>query len=296
MAGLKSVRELINVTAEWFEEKGVDAPRVCAERLLSECIGLSRLELYINSDRLISTQELDSFRELVRRRAAGEPLQHLLGETEFFSKPFKVQPNVLIPRPETELLVEECIKCLTDSNSSIVAPKAVELGVGSGIISVSIAAEIPRLEVHGTDISEDAIKLSEVNARLNGVSGRVSFYLGDLYEPLPDRLIGNIDLLISNPPYIKSNEIEGLATEVAVHDPHLALDGGKDGLEFYHKIAMGAKKWLNDHGKLILEIGSEQGKDVCKILEASGFRNASVKKDYNGMDRIILADIEKGEL
>ena len=296
MAGLKSVRELINVTAEWFEEKGVDAPRVCAERLLSECIGLSRLELYINSDRLISTQELDSFRELVRRRATGEPLQHLLGETEFYSKPFKVQPNVLIPRPETELLVEECIKCLTDSNSSIVAPKAVELGVGSGIISVSIAAEIPRLEVHGTDISEYAIKLSEVNARLNGVSGRGSFHIGDLFEPLPDRLLGNIDLLVSNPPYIKSDEIEGLAIEVAAFDPRLALDGGKDGLDFYHKIAREAKKWLNDHGKLILEIGSEQGTDVCKILEASGFRNASVKKDYNGMDRIVIAGVEKGEL
>lgn len=293
MAGLKSVRELINVTAEWFEEKGVDAPRICAERLLSECIGLSRLELYINSDRLISTEELDSFRELVRRRAAGEPLQHLLGETEFYSKPFKVRPNVLIPRPETELVVDECIKCLTDSNSSIVAPKAVELGVGSGIISVSIAAEIPRLEVHGTDISEDAIKLSEVNARLNGVSGRVSFYRGDLFEPLPDRLLGNIDLLVSNPPYIKSDEIDGLATEVAVHDPHLALDGGKDGLDFYHKIAREAKKWLNDHGTLVLEIGSEQGIDVCKILEASGFGNASVKKDYNGMDRIVIADIKK---
>lgn len=293
MAELKSVRELINVTADWFEEKGVDSPRLTAERLLSDCIGLSRIQLYLESDRLISTTELDNFRELVRRRGSGEPLQHILGETEFYSKPFKVWPNVLIPRPETELVVEQCVKNLTNRESSLLAPTMVELGVGSGVISVSVASEIPRLQVHATDISEDAISLTKVNAELNEVSDQVDLYQGDLFDPLPELLIGNVDLLVSNPPYIKSEEIKNLQREVAEHDPALALDGGVDGLGFYRRIAIDAKKWLTENGKVVLEIGSDQGEDVSNIFDEAGFGNSSVIKDYNKMDRIVLAFITK---
>jgi release factor glutamine methyltransferase len=295
MAELKSVRELINVTAEWFDSKGVDSSRVCAERLLGDCINLSRLELYLHSDRLISTEELNGFRDLVRRRGAGEPLQHLLGETEFYSKPFKVLPNVLIPRPETELLVEQCIKCLTFKDSSILNPKMIELGVGSGIISVSVACEIPRLEVHSTDISEDAINLSTINTQLNGVSDKVNLYQGNLFEPLPSRLIGKVDLLVSNPPYIESKEIANLQLEVAEYDPRLALDGGADGLDFYRRIASEADKWLTENGKVVLEIGSNQGEDVSKIFNDAGFGNTFVTKDYNNLDRVVVAYITKGE-
>jgi release factor glutamine methyltransferase len=286
---LKTVRELIQVTAAYLEGKGIDASRLNAERLLGDVLGLSRLELYLHHDRPLDRQELDRFRDLVRRRAAGEPLQTRIGEAEFFSRPFKVEPGVFIPRPETELLVERCVELLTGGTSRLIAPIALEIGCGSGVIAVSLAAEIPPLRVWATDADPQAVRLTELNARRLGVGPRLTCLEGNLAEPVPAHLAGKVDLLVSNPPYVRRGEIDGLAVEVARHDPRVALDGGPDGLTFYHALAALAPRWMRPGGWVALEIGHDQADDVGEILRRGGNVEIAVRADYNGLPRVVTA-------
>lgn len=292
---LKTVRELIQVSAGYLEEKGIASPRLNAERLLGDVLGLSRIELYLQHDRPVTPDELDRYREHVRRRAGGEPLQTLIGATEFYSRAFKVEPGVFIPRPETEVLVEECIRILTPPGSRLVAPVAVELGTGSGVIAISLAAEVPALEVWATDVNPAAVQLAERNARRHGVGPRVHVLEGDMFAPLPARLAGRCDLLVSNPPYVRREEIPGLPVEVARHDPHEALDGGEDGLSYYRALAAGLARWLRPDGVLAVEIGSEQDGAVTEILRRAGCREVRVVRDYTDLPRVVTARREPAD-
>jgi len=284
---MKTVRELVQITAAWFGERGLESPRLNAERLLGDVLGLTRLELYLHHDRPLTAAETDRYRELVRRRVAGEPLQTLIGETDFYSRSFKVEPGVFIPRPETELLVERCVKLLTGANSSLLQPKALEVGCGSGVISVSLAAEMPHLQVWASDVNPKAVDLTRINARRLGVAARVEAVEGAFFTAFPPQLKGAINLLVSNPPYIASEVIPTLAVEVAEHEPREALDGGADGLSAYRGLAAHANEWLIEGGYLAVEIGYDQGETVPALFDAAGFVELSVHQDYQGHPRIV---------
>jgi release factor glutamine methyltransferase len=293
-SALKSVRELIQLTADFLAEKGIDSPRLCAERLLGDVLGLQRIELYLQHDRPVSGDELARFRDLVRRRAAGEPLQTLIGSTEFYSREFKVEEGVFIPRPETERLVERCLELLSPQGRSLAAPLALEIGCGTGVIAITLAAEMPALRVHVTDTSAAAIRLSELNARRVGTAARLTFHQGDLYAPLPAALAGEFDLLVSNPPYIRRGDLAGLPREVAEHDPAEALDGGVDGLDVYRRLIAGAPRWLRPGGWLALEIGHDQGEAVPDLCARAGFGNLEVRRDYNDLPRVVTGRRPEG--
>jgi len=287
-AGINTVRELIQKTSEYLEQKGIESARLNAERLLSDVLGLSRIELYLQHDRPVIGDELTKYRDYVRRRAAGEPLQTLIGTTEFYSRNFRVDHGVFIPRPETERLVEVVVELLTPSDQRLISPLAVEIGCGSGVIAVSLAAEVPQLEVYATDISPAAVAVSEHNARLHGVAARTHFLTGDRFLPLPKGLQGRIDLLVSNPPYIKQSDLANLPSEVQ-HDPRAALDGGADGLTFYSSLAAKMALWLRPGGLIALEIGADQEEEVTEILRVSGGWDVNLTKDYNNLPRVVTA-------
>lgn len=291
----KTVRELVGVTAEYLASKGVESAKLNTERLLSDVLGLSRIELFMQYDRPVLVSELDRFRVVVKRRAAGEPLQQILGETEFYSRVFKVAPGVFIPRPETEHLVEAAVALLAPPGQSLVAPVAVEIGCGTGIIGISLAAELPRLTVHATDLNPDAVSLAQRNAHLLGVEARIHLHQGNKFDPLPESLQGTVDLLVSNPPYIRSEDIDGLPEDVKGHDPHTALDGGTDGLDFYHALAAKMKLWLRPGGHIAVEIGDDQGAEVSAIFEASGGAEVNVLQDYTDRDRVVTARLAEAQ-
>jgi len=285
---LKTVRELIQATEEYLADKAVESARVSAERLLADVLGLSRLELYLQHDRPVAGRELDRFRDLVRRRGQGEPLQTLIGTTGFYSREFKVTEGVFIPRPETELLVERAVALLRPPDRTHLAPVAVEIGCGAGVIAVSLAAEIPRLEVHATDVNARALELTRHNAHRHGVDTRVHTHHGSRFDPLPPHLRGEVDLVVSNPPYVRSGDLPGLSREVQ-HDPAEALDGGRDGLDFYRALARSAVRWLRPDGWLAVEIGADQGETVPDVLAVSGFTDLTVGSDYNDLPRTVTA-------
>lgn len=287
----KTVRELLQVTSGYFEDKGVESARLNAERLLADVLGLARIELYFQHDRPVLGKDLDRYRELVRRRAGGEPLQTILGQTEFYSHLFKVEPGVFIPRPETERLVETAAGLLGGGDHGLLAPVAVEIGCGTGVIGISLALELPRLRVYATEINPRAVELTRHNAHTLGVEARLEVLPGSRFDPLPDSLRGEVDLLISNPPYIRRADIGELSEEVKGHDPHTALDGGADGLDFYHAIAGGMKRWLRPGGSVAFEIGDDQGPAVQSILENAGAIDVQVIQDYTQRDRVVTGRI-----
>jgi release factor glutamine methyltransferase len=288
-AQLRTVRELIRATAAYFAEKGVESARLNAERLLADVLDVSRMELYLQHDRPVVGEELDRYRDLVRRRGRGEPLQTLIGATEFYSRPFKVEAGVFIPRPETERLVEIASAMLSPPEFRLIAPTAVEIGCGSGVIACSLAAELPRLEIWATDIDPQAVDLTRRNAQRLGVAGRVHPLVGDRFAPLPQHLRGGVDLVVSNPPYVCSDEIDQLAVEVAEHDPRAALDGGPDGLDFHRALAGELDTWLRPGGALALEIGADQAETVPELLAREGALGITVVEDYASRPRVVTA-------
>lgn len=286
-----TVRELIRVTSEYLAGKDVDSAKLNTERLLADVLGLSRIELFMQFDRPVLGRELEKFRGVVKRRAAGEPLQQILGETEFYSRVFKVEPGVFVPRPETERLVEIAVQLLTPEDQGLVAPVAVEIGCGTGIVGVSLALELPRLTLYASDIDPRAVNLSGRNAHMLGAEARVHLYQGNRFDPLPRHLRGQVDLLVSNPPYIRRAELDGLPRDVKDHDPQTALDGGADGLDFYRGLAAGMGAWLRPGGQVAVEIGDDQGGDVSEILAASGGHDLQIFQDYTDRDRVVSATI-----
>lgn len=294
-AANRTVRELLDLTGGYLGEKGVASPRLNAERLLADVLGLTRLELFCQHDRPVLSAEVARYRELVRRRAGGEPLQQILGETEFFSRPFKMTPGVFIPRPETERLVEACVRLLEPLRRADRSPVALEVGSGSGAICVSLACELPRLQVHASDVNPLAVELTRRNAHALGAGARVHAVEGSRFDPLPASLKGQVDLLVSNPPYVRSGDIAGLSVEVRDHDPSAALDGGPDGLKFYRAIASNMGEWLRPGGHVAFEIGDDQGPAVQGILAASGGLEVEVIQDYAGRDRVVTARVGEAE-
>ncbi len=249
--------------------------------ILSGILGLSFTELYLNSEKIVDEEKGREISAALEKRLYGMPLQYILGEVEFFSLLFHVRPGVFIPRPETELLVEHALKVIaSSSHSSFQIPTILDLCTGCGNIALSIAKNT-NCKIIATDISNPGLKVARENAIRLGLNDRVEFLQGDLFEPLSSPF----SLIISNPPYITSGEWKTLPGEVKYYEPHEALFGGEDGLDFYKRISYDARRYIKAGGRLLLEVGPAGA--VASILKQDGWEDIKIMKDYNNRDRII---------
>jgi release factor glutamine methyltransferase len=272
-----TVLKLLRWTADYFAGRGLDAPRLDAELLLAATLGLDRVGLYVNFERPLQAGELAAYRERVRRRAGREPLAYILGQTEFWSLPLKVTPDVLIPRPETELLVEEALPRLSGRQ------QVLDVGTGSGALAIALAHERQELTVTAIDISPAALAVAADNARSNGVAERIRFVQHDLGQLPP----GPFDLIVANPPYIPSRELATLMPEVRDFEPQLALDGGVDGLDAYRALARQAGAILTAAGWLLVEVGSGQAAAVKELFAGAGLTESFAARDLAGIERVV---------
>jgi release factor glutamine methyltransferase len=253
-------------------------------------LNLSREGLYRNLHGQLKEKERETLEKMIQRRISGEPLQYILEKQEFWSIDLKVDSRVLIPRPETELLVEQSLLILSE-NSFGGVPSILEIGTGSGAIAIALAKEVKDIFLIATDISRDALVLARENAKSAGIQDQIKFVNGDLFGPLhPSKERKPFDLILSNPPYIIRHEIGSLAKEVREYEPTIALDGGEDGLEFYRRLISQAPFYLREGGWLLLEIGQNQREMVSKLIEEEGtFLKSECVPDLSGFERVVKA-------
>lgn len=277
-----TVLRVIQWTTEHLQKKGVSSPRLESEVLLAHLLGIDRMGLYLNYDRPLKEEERTAYREMIQRRIAGEPVAYIVGYREFWSMRFSVSPECLIPRPETEHLVEEGVRIGKGLRSPL---RVLEIGHGCGAVTVALAKELEDARLVATDISPGALSLAQENAEAHGVGGRIRFVLGNLFPPGE----GPFDLICSNPPYIPTEEVLKLAPEVRDYEPLTSLNGGEDGLCFFREIAEGAPGFLVEEGWLLLEMGQGQDQQVSAILKERGFVHIDLIPDYAGIKRVIRA-------
>ena len=283
--GRVTVLEVIQRSAEFLQQKGVESPRLQIELMLARVMNVPRLKLYLNFDRELSEVELTGAREMVRRRAAREPLQHILGSVSFCGLEVRCERVALIPRPETELLAERAWEFLSSRSPDESA--CLDLGTGTGCLAIAVAVHAPQALIHAVDCSAEALALARENAATHHVADRIRFHHGDAFCAVPQE--NRFDLIISNPPYIASSEIESLAPEVRDFDPRLALDGGVDGLDFYRRIAHDAGPFLKSAGKLMVEFGDGQAEALEKIFSGEKWIVDEIVADYSARPRILIA-------
>ena len=281
------ILDVIDKTTPFFEKRGIDSPRLTIELLLAHLLQKKRLDLYLEFERELDEPTLEKLREFVRRRAGGEPLQYIVGEAEFFGLKFLVDRRVLIPRPETELLVETVLTRLKSPISNLQSPiSIVDVGTGSGCIAVTLARKLPGATVYAVDASPEALEVARANAARHGVEKSIRFLQGDLLELLPDSL--RPEVIVSNPPYIATGELATLPREVRDFEPVRALVAGEDGLEVIHRLVMNAKRVLSPTGFAALELGAGQRAAVEKLVAESGGETMQVVKDLQGHERVIV--------
>lgn len=277
MSELWTLIKLLRWATDYFAAKGIESPRLDAELLLTQVLDLDRVGLYLNHDRPLSPAELEQLRPLVKRRGQREPLQYLIGHTEFWSLDFQVSPAVLIPRPDTEILVEEALAKAGEQGLLL------DVGCGSGAIVISLANELQSWRCEGLDISAEALKIAHHNAQKHQVEARLRLYQGDLRQ-LPQR---SYDLIVSNPPYITELEWETLMPEVREHEPRLALVADNHGLSCYQALTAQVDSCLNPGGWLLVEIGYQQKEMVRQLFINAGLNEVFCRTDYAGHPRII---------
>lgn len=279
-----TVKDALDWTVEYLGRKGDEHPRRSAEWLLSSATGLSRVEIYAYHDRPLSPEERERYRTLVARRAEGMPLQYVTGEMPFRHLVIRCEPGVFIPRPETEVLVDVVLEHVRGMHE----PRVVDLCTGSGCVAVSIAHEHPGAHVWAVELGRAAFDTACRNALHAGVADRVQVLHGDLYDPLPAELLGNVDFIVSNPPYIPSADLPDLPAEVLGFEPHEALDGGPDGLHVYRRILADASAWLAPGGGIAVELDAGRVADAAAMLGAE-YEGVTVRKDLTGRDRLVYA-------
>jgi len=285
-----TVLELLNWSTDHLEHHRIENPRLNAELLLACSLNASREGLYVHLQDQIKEKEQGRFEELIKRRIAGEPLQYILGHQEFWSIDLTVDPRVLIPRPETELLVEQALLILSEKSLER-TPSVLEIGTGSGAVAISLAKEVRNIFLVATDISRDALMVAKENAKAAGVIGTIEFVNGSLFAPFYlFREEERFDLILSNPPYVDHSEIQRLPREVRDYEPIIALDGGKDGMEIYRSLTRQAPFYLKKGGWLLLEVGQSQGEEVSDQIERSGFfLKPQLIPDLSGIERVVKA-------
>ena len=284
-----TIMKILNWTKQYFTDKGVENPRLDAEVLLCAVLKCERITLYVDFERPLSETELAQFKQYVVRRANHEPLAYILGEKAFMRNMFKVTSDTLVPRPETELLVESIVMAAEAVGGDV---KILDIGTGSGAIIVSLLDYLPQAKGVGVDISVGALTVAKENAVAIGIAERVGFLRSDVYSALP--LDKKFDIIVSNPPYIPAADIAGLAKDVQ-NEPIGALDGGEDGLDFYRRITKEAPLHMVEDGLLAFEIGIYQGEAVAEMCKAAGFGAVAIRKDYAGIERMVFAAKEGGK-
>jgi release factor glutamine methyltransferase len=270
---------VLDWTTKRFADAGISSARLEAQLLLAHVLGCSRVQLYTGFDKPLAETELSGYRELIRRRLGGEPVAYLLGEHEFWGMPFYVDRNVLVPRPDTETVIEVARSTRADRAAPC---RVLDLCTGSGAIAVALAKELPGARVIATDVSEAAVALARRNAERNGFAGRVEVRAGDLWDAVRGE---RFDIIASNPPYIASAVIPTLGAEVR-REPMVALDGGADGLAFYDRICGGAREHLEPGGALVVEHGFDQADSIRSRFEAAGFLRVTLVHDLGKNPRV----------
>lgn len=275
-----TVARLLEWTTGHFQTKGMDSPRLEAEILLASALGIRRIELYVRHDQVVDEPGRARFRDMVRRRQEGAPVAHIVGKKEFYSLDFTVTPATLIPRPDTELLVDETIRLA----KALPSPLIVDIGTGTGCVAIVLASRLPKARLVAVDISPEALAVARENAKRLGFAERVEFRQGDLLVP-----VGELrpDLIVSNPPYIPTADLAGLEPGVRDHEPNLALDGGPDGLRLIDRLAREAFPLLAPGGKLLVEIGVGQETGAREVLSRAGYLVETVLKDGGGHPRVV---------
>lgn len=277
-----TISSLLNWTVNYFKSKNIQSARLDAEVLLSHVLRQKRIYLYVHFDEPMEQNELSKFREYVKKRAQHVPIAYIIGEREFMGLPFKVTKDTLIPRPDTEILVENVLNNV-DKDKEI---EIVDIGTGSGAIILSLLVNLPKAQGKTVDISSKAIEVAKENAVNLQVNDRCEFFVGDLFAPLN----GNkFDVIVSNPPYIPQKDIATLEDDVKEYEPVSALTDGGDGLSYYRRLLSEGKAYIKENGFIALEIGIYQSEDVKQIAMDNGWKNIKIVKDYAGIDRVVLA-------
>jgi release factor glutamine methyltransferase len=273
---------------QYLQAKGISEPRAGAEVLLAHCLGCSRLELYLRHDQPLADGELSCYKTALKRRLAHEPTQYITGRQEFWSLDFLVSPAVLIPRPETELLVEAVLQHRRQPEPAGEIPRILDVGTGSGILAVTLATQLPEAQVVAVDRSWAALKVARENARRHEAAGRVTWILGDLVAALAPK--DNFDVVVANPPYVPTTDWEQLPPELKDYEPRLALDGGPDGLDVIRALVPAVAPLLRPAGLLALEVGQGQAEAVKELLDGQGaYAPAAIIPDYQRIGRVVLA-------
>lgn len=276
-----TVKSILHWMKDDFLKRGIESPRLDAEILLARALGCSRVNLYMDLEKPLRPEELKEVRGLVERRRNREPIAYILGTKEFYGRSFAVTPAVLIPRPDTETLVEAMLGYLDEASVDSV----LDLCSGSGAIGLTLAAERANLRIVLADVSESAMEVAKLNAAALGVEGRVVFETGDLSDALRNE--SPFQLVACNPPYLKTEELAGLAPDVRDHEPSLALVGGDDGLAFYRRLAEQSARLVLEGGRLFLEVGFGQAGAVSELLSANGFERVAIHQDLAGVERVV---------
>jgi len=285
-----AIKNLLKVTTDYLKEKQIENPRLTAEVLLAHQLNIDRVSLYINFDQPLNESELSGYRLLIKRRLQREPLQYITGAQEFWSLDFIVNPQALIPRPESELLVELAINQLKPPNAfENHPPNILDLGTGCGALAISLAKEVQEAKIWATDISSGALKLANLNAKKHGVADRIKFKHGNLWDPLVNQGI-KFDIIISNPPYIACEEYNDLPPEVRDYEPRSALDGKENGMYYIEKILKGGLRFLNTEGLILLEMAPDQTNEALSLIgQIKDYGESSRIKDYSHRYRVVMA-------
>lgn len=280
-----TVARLLAWTKDFFTQRGIESPRLCAEILLADAMGCPRLDLYTRHDAVPSDEVLGKFRGNVREAGGGKPIAYLIGYREFFSLRFIVTPDVLIPRPETEVLVERVVSLLKPLDRADLS--LLDVGTGSGCIAITIAKSLSGLRICASDVSEAALAVARQNAERIGVADRIEFRAGDLLAPWADR--APFDVIVSNPPYVATGDANELAANVRDFEPHLALFAGDDGLAIVRRLATDALAAVRPDGHFFVEVAYNQARAACDLLAAAGWTDAVTYRDDLRHERVVHA-------
>jgi len=285
-----TIQKLLSVGGKTLQEAGVENSNNDAEALLCFVTGYDRKDLFLHSADDIGENYEDLYFRHIGRRASGEPLQYIISEQYFLGHRFYVDPAVLIPRQETELLAVQAIDHIK-ANADV--KNVLDLCTGSGVLAISIALACPDLKITASDVSVHALALSVQNADDLGVSDRIVFKQSDLFSAFDDEIYKNVfDLVVTNPPYVRTGDITNLAREIRDYEPSMALDGGADGLMFYHRIAKTVRAYMRPGACIMAEIGSDQGEEVAAIFLEAGYKSIEISQDLNHLDRFFKASLE----
>ncbi len=286
-----TIRSILRWATNTLKDSNIESPNINAEILLAHALSCERIELHTNPDKIINDGDISEYKKLINKRATHFPLQYITGHVEFMSLDFVVDEHTLIPRQDTEILVETALNKIKDIIPSNKTITIVDIGAGCGNIAISLAAYFQNTQVYAGDISKEALAVAGINVQRHKVSDRVHLLHGNLFGSFDGHLNrGDIDIIVSNPPYVRGADWNKLESEIKVYEPRDALVGGKDGLYFYKRIIREAPEWLRPGGFLILEVGETQAETIIKLIETEGhFENIEISKDLQKIDRVVSA-------